>query len=437
MTVLASKELPKPCTEYKNRVPQDHGGGREVNNSADKMDFDVLIIGAGLVGASLVCALEKVVTKQGLRLAMVETHDLNQPRDIPPSFDARASALSWGTSCIYDQLGLWSDLVDQAEAITDVHVSDKGSFGVSRLQASDEGVPALGYVVKNHVLGDVLLNRLRDFQKQGTVTIFSPDEVGRLNPVPGGMKVQLKHSEVLVSLVVLADGGRSGLMDQLGIGLEQRDYHQHGVIANIALDRSHNGMAWERFAGKGPMALLPLTGDNHFRHRMGLVWTVPDEEIDSIYKLADDDFLALLQDRFGYRAGRFLAVGKRDRYPLTMRIAKEQVRPGLVILGNAAHAIHPVAGQGYNLSIRDTMALADNISNSLARKVSVGDLARLQEYWQQQFSDQSLTSRFCDGLVHLFSRTDSSSVLSRNLGLVALDYCHPVKSKFTRKAMGL
>ncbi len=266
-----------------------------MENSADNMDFDVLIIGAGLVGASLACALEKVVDQQGLRLALVETHDLSQPRDIPPSFDARASALSWGTCCIYDQLGLWPDLIDQAEAITHVHVSDKGSFGASRLQASDEGVPALGYVVKNHVLGDVLLNRLSDFQKQGAVTMFSPDAVESMSPVPGGMKVQLGSSDISASLVVLADGGRSGLMGQLGIEQEQRDYHQHGVIANIALDRPHNGMAWERFAGKGPMALLPLTTDNHFEHRMGLVWTVPDEEIDNIYNLADDDFLALLQ----------------------------------------------------------------------------------------------------------------------------------------------
>lgn len=408
-----------------------------MNNFADEMNFDVLIIGAGLVGASLVCALEHVVSKQGLRLAMVESHDLSQPRDVPPSFDARVSALSWGTCCIYDQLGLWPELIGQAQAITNVHVSDKGRFGVSRLQASDAGVPALGYVVKNHVLGDVLLNQLRDFHKQGKVTTFSPDVVESLSPVPGGMKVQLKYSEISASLVILADGGRSGLMGQLGIGLKQCDYHQHGIIANIALDRPHNGMAWERFAGKGPMALLPLTGDDSSEHQVGLVWTVPNEEVDRLYDLVDNDFLLLLQKRFGYRAGRFIAVGKRDKYPLTMRIAKEQVRPGLVILGNAAHEMHPVAGQGYNLSIRDAVALADNISGSLGKNISVGNLGRLQEYWQQQLSDQSLISRFCDGLVRLFSRTDSKSILSRNLGLVTLDYCHPVKSKFTRKAMGL
>ena len=408
-----------------------------MNKSNDAMDFDVVIIGAGLVGTSLVCALEKASKEYGLRLALVETHDVQQPRDVPPSFDARASALSWRTCTIYNQLGLWPELASQSEAITRVHVSEKGGFGVSRLQAADEGVPALGYVVKNHALGDVLLQRLKHFQASGVVTLFSPETVQRLTPIPGGMGIELGSSDITAALVVLADGGRSGLMEQLGIEQTQRDYKQHGVIANIALDRPHGGTAWERFATTGPMALLPLTADNQYQHRVGLVWTVPDDQVNALCNLPDENFLALLQERFGYRAGRFMAVGKRDRYPLIMRIAKEQVRPALVVLGNAAHAIHPVAGQGYNLSIRDTLALAQNISTSLAQGVSVGDLGRLLQYQQQQLGDQGVVSRFCDGLVDLFSRTDDVSILARNLGLVALDYCHPVKTKFTRKAMGL
>ncbi|WP_299733555.1 2-octaprenyl-6-methoxyphenyl hydroxylase [uncultured Endozoicomonas sp.] len=406
-------------------------------NNIAKHDFDVLIIGAGLVGASLACALEKLVLDQGLKVALVEPHDLQQSRDIPPSFDARASALSWGTRCIYDQLNLWSSLASQAQPIEQVHVSDRGSFGVTRLRANDEGLPALGYVVKNHVLGDVLLDRLRDYQKQNIITLFSPDTVTALKPVAGGMKITLESSEITASLVVLADGGRSGLMEQLGISQAVTEYQQHGVIANIALDRPHRGVAWERFAGKGPMALLPLTADEQFEHRVGLVWTVPDNEFEEIHGLSDQAFLDVLQARFGYRASRFIAVGKRDSYPLTMKMASEQVRPGLVVLGNAAHAIHPIAGQGYNLSIRDTMALADNIAASFKAGISVGNLNSLMRYQQQQHGDQALTSQFCNGLVHLFSRTDRASVLARNLGLISLDYLHPVKSGFTRKAMGL
>ena len=276
-----------------------------MKNCAHNMDFDVLVIGAGLVGASLVCALEKVVSEQGLRLALIEPHDLKQPRDMPPSFDDRASALSWGTACFYVRLGLWPDIVDQAEAITDVHVSDQGSFGSSHLRASDEGVAALGYVVKNHVLGDILLQRLQALHHRDVVKLFSPESVQALSPIPGGMKVQLAHSELRASLVVLADGGRSGVMEQLGIGREERNYHQQAVIANIALDRPHHGMAWERFARQGPMALLPLTSHRQFPHRAGLVWTLPDGEADGIYHLPDHEFLKLLQAQFGFRAGRF------------------------------------------------------------------------------------------------------------------------------------
>ena len=405
-----------------------------MNNSAN--DVDVLIIGAGLVGSSLACALSRLAGQHSLRLALVERHDLNQAGDTPPSFDARASALSWGTRCIYERLGLWGRLDDHAQAISSVHVSDRGHFGITRLHAAEQGVPALGYVVNNYLLGDVLLERVQELSAEGRVRLFSPQTVERLDPIPGGMKVQLGSGEVSASLVVVADGGRSGLLEQLGIAIKQTDYQQHAVIANIALDRPHAGVAWERFAGQGPLALLPLRSDDRFAHRAGLVWTVPDQDIQRITQLADDEFLAEVQEHFGYRAGRFLALGKRDSYPLAMRLAREQVRPGLVILGNAAHAIHPVAGQGYNLSMRDTMALAENIAQSHARQVPTGDLGRLLAYQHQQYRDQKQVSAGCNGLVNLFARTDGVSELARNLGLVALDYCRPLKSAFARRAAG-
>lgn len=395
-------------------------------------DFDVLIVGAGLVGSSLVCALESAIKDDGLKVALVESCDLNEPRKRPPSFDARASALSYGTRQIYDELNLWGAVESAATPIFDVHVSDKGHFGITRLSHVEENVPALGYVVENHVLGEALLERVNTLRKQGQLTVFSPAQVHKLLPVPGGMTIALDASSLSASLVVLADGGRSGLMDQLGIRRETTTYSQHGVIANLTLDRPHEGVAYERFAGKGPMALLPLKGD-----RCALVWTVSDDEIDDIRSLDDDAFIQLIQQRFGDRAGRFLAVGKRDAYPLSMTLAKEQVRPGLVVLGNAAHAIHPVAGQGYNLAIRDTVALADNIQNSLQTGVKPGDLTRLLAYQQRQHQDQAVTTIFCDALVKLFARQDLPSILARNLGLAGLDAIKPVKHRFVRKAMGL
>ena len=404
----------------------------------NKFDFDLLIVGAGLVGASLVCALEPLIRQYHLRCALVEPLDLDEPKEKPPSFDARASALSYGTQQIYQKLGLWQALNELAEPIKHVHVSDKGHFGFTRLNAGQEHVPALGYVIHNYRLGDVLLERLQQYRQEKLIDVFSPEQVTGLKPVTGGMAVELSSvttssiSSIKASLVILADGGRSGLMDQLGIVRESTQYHQHALIANLKLDRSHNGIAYERFAGKGPMALLPLKGN-----QSALVWTIPQESIDRIINLDDKAFLKTVQEQFGYRAGCFKAVSKRHSYPLSMTIAQEQVRPGLVILGNAAHALHPVAGQGYNLAIRDVMALVDNIAGSLQRGISPGDLTRLLSYESNQSADQQQTSAFCHHLVQLFSRHDKASVLARNLGLLGLDTLAPVKSRFAQKAMGL
>ncbi len=417
-----------------------------VDTLADR--YDVLIVGGGLVGSSLACALEPLVHNYGLKIALVETHSLDEPRARPPSFDSRSSAISYGTRLIYDQLGLWKKLEPGAAVIKQVHVSDRGHFGVTRLDYQSEGVPALGYVVDNHLLGDVLLQQLQRFRSQSVIDFYSPAEVSELKPGKDEMAITLRQAgntkqQLVASLVVLVDGGRSGLMEQLGVSKEIHSYDQHALIANVAVDRPHQSVAYERFAGKGPMALLPKIitespdsepGD---LHGYGLVWTLTDDELDGITGLSDQAFLQRLQERFGYRAGRFLRVGQRDCYPLQMSMAREQVRPGLVVLGNAAHAIHPVAGQGYNLAIRDVMALAENIEGSIKRGIAVGDLSRLMQYLKQQDADQKMTVAFCDGLVKLFSRNEKPVVLARNLGLLGLDVGKSLKSRFARAAMGL
>ena len=281
-------------------------------------------------------------------------------------------------------------------------------------------------------MGEVLLERLQQHRQEKLVDVFSPEKVTSLKPVAGGMEIGLSSVTTSASLVVLADGGRSGLMDQLGIVRESIQYHQHALITNLQLDRPHNGVAYERFAGKGPMALLPLKGD-----QSALVWTIEQENIDRITNLDDQAFLKAVQEQFGYRAGYFKEMGKRHSYPLSMSIAPEQVRPGLVVLGNAAHALHPVAGQGYNLAIRDVMALAGNIAGSMEQGISPGDLTRLLACQNNQSADQRRTSAFCHHLVQFFARQDKASILARNLGLLGLDALAPVKSHFAQKAMGL
>ncbi|KEQ12620.1 hypothetical protein GZ77_19155 [Endozoicomonas montiporae] len=404
--------------------------------------FDILIIGGGLVGTSLLCALEPVIRANRLKVGLVESHDLDEPRDSPPSYDARASALSYGTRLIYDQLGIWQDLSDDATPILDIHVSDKGHFGQTHLNHQAENVPALGYVIENFRLGKVLLERLKGFRDQQLIEVLSPAEVTGMKPLPEArMAVEVAgregRSEVLANLTILADGGRSPLLDKLKISRKQFDYQQHALVANVSLDRSHAGIAYERFAGEGPMALLPLKGTEAGDHRCGMVWTVPNRQINEYLALDDQAFLDQLQQLFGSRAGRFIRLGQRNSYPLILNVAREQVRPGLVVLGNAAHAMHPVAGQGYNLAIRDTMALVESIDHSLAAGKSPGELSQLLQYVERQKRDQNLTLDFCDNLVKLFARKETGVILARNLGLAGLNVSRRLKTRFARKAMGL
>lgn len=405
------------------------------NTNNNNFEFDVLIIGAGLVGTSLACMLEPIIQRQNnhsLKVALVETFDLNEPRERPPSFDARASALSYGTRKTYGQMGLWASLESLSTPILEVHVSDKNHFGMTRLHHQDQQLPALGYVIPNYLLGELLLEQVKKLWKEQQISVFSPEKVEGISPVDGGMSVKLSSFTTRAKLVVLADGGRSGIMDQLVIQRSTINYEQHALIANLELDRPHNGIAYERFSEAGPVALLPLS-ENH----SALVWTLANSDIDRIKSLRDTDFLELVQKQFGYRAGIFKKMGKRHSYPLTMTQAKEQVRPGLVILGNAAHTLHPVAGQGYNLAIRDLEVLVQVIADAVDNGDSPGKLAVLLDYEKQRIPDQRRVSLFCDGLVKLFTRNDNASVFARNLGLAALDLTTPAKVRFTRKAMGL
>ncbi|HAW23455.1 MAG TPA: 2-octaprenyl-6-methoxyphenyl hydroxylase, partial [Pseudomonas sp.] len=230
-------------------------------------------------------------------------------------------------------------------------------------------------------------------------------------------------------LAVLADGGRSGLREHLGIEVKQSPYGQTALIANVTPGTPHGGRAFERFTDEGPMALLPLP-DN----RCALVWTRPERDAARLAAAPEAEFLEELQQAFGYRLGGFQQVGARHLYPLVLIEAEEQVRSGLVVLGNAAHSLHPIAGQGYNLSLRDTEALAVALLRSSA---PLGDLSVLQGYHQQQRSDQRLTVGFSDQLTQLFGESERLSVAGRNLGLLGLDLLPPAKAWFARQAMGM
>lgn len=386
----------------------------------------IAIVGGGLVGASLALALQRGgAGRRGWAISLIEPH---APGDgFQPSYDARCSALSFGTRRIYEDLGLWSAIAERAESIDRIHVSERGRFGATRLAAAEEGVPALGYVVENAWLGHCLWQSLHDADG---IDWRCPARVGAVQAHAGGYRLTLDDGSPLdCELLVLADGGRSDLRQQLGIHVRRSAYGQTALIANVTPGEAHGGEAFERFTSDGPMALLPLADA-----RCALVWTRPDADAARLLALDERAFLAELQQAFGYRLGVFRRVGARYGYPLALLEAEEQVRRHLVLLGNAAHGLHPIAGQGYNLSLRDVMALAETL---LQDDAPLGDLAVLQRYLAGQRLDQTLTVGFSDKVTRLFSNQRPGLASARHLGLLALDLLPPAKRWFARQAMGL
>ncbi len=404
--------------------------------------YDVAIIGAGMVGASLALALLPLARARGLRIALLEAHPLPATTDMPlsPSFDARATALSYGSGLLLDRLGVWAALTDRVAPIAQVRVSDRGHFGAARLDATEENVAALGYVVENRVLGQALLQRLAA-EGRGVVDLLCPARVSSALMQPQGVQlsvaVEAGQQTLTAELVVMADGGRSTLAEQLGLDYQRRDYAQRALIANVRLQRPHGGVAYERFTASGPMALLPLQDDAEGQPRAALVWSAEQARCEALLAMPDAAFVAELQNQFGYRAGRLLGVGGRSSYPLNLMRIREQVRPNLIALGNAAHTLHPIAGQGFNLALRGVMVLADELASASAAGARWGDIAVLARVEARCRWDQDKTIGFSDQVTRLFSTERRPAVIGRNLGLLALDLCPPVKREFARSAMGL
>ncbi|MFG6158575.1 2-octaprenyl-6-methoxyphenyl hydroxylase [Halomonas sp. 1390] len=392
---------------------------------------DIAIIGGGLVGASLGCALASLVERTGLRVAVIEPAPLDRQLAEPwqPSFDARASAIACGSARHFERLGVWEAMAEQAAPIRTIHVSERGRLGVTRLRAAELGVAALGHVVPNAWMGRALHGRLGELP----VDWHCPASVEAIEPVAEGHRLRLSDGSTLeAGLTVLADGGRSGLKERLGIESRERPYEQVALIASVEVSRPHDGIAYERFTAEGPIALLPLPGQ-----AMELVWTHARGEEARRQALSDGDFLAELQRAFGDRAGHFRRVGRRHAYPLSLVTARETVRPGLAVLGNAAHSLHPVAGQGFNLALRGVMDLVAAIEAGGERGEAPGSAAVLQDFEARRDGDRQDVIRFSDGLIRLFGLDHPVLSHARAAGLVGLNLVGPLRRTLARRAMGL
>lgn len=395
--------------------------------------YDVLIVGGGMVGASLAVALKPLK----LKIGMVEAYEFGEPGQ--PSYDDRAIALSYGTSRIFSGMGLWEALQPKTTAIDEIHVSDRGHFGATRLSAKQEKVPALGYLVESRVLGRQLYKVLRNTE----VKQFVPARVTDVQAVDSALQIRIEKNEghlqtIKTRLLVAADGTNSPIRALSGIGVKKSDYQQSAIIANVTTEKAHRNRAYERFTDSGPIALLPMS-DN----RCSLVWTHTtrqgSEIIDETMALDDAAFLAKLGDEFGYRLGRFTKVGKRSCYPLSLVTSEKNTAQRTVIIGNASHTMHPVAGQGLNLAMRDIAVLADLIAGSVSEHASadVGDAALLRAYEAQRKDDLKTTIRYTDSLVRLFSNDNFLLGHARAGGLVAVDRVPPLRKWLTKQSMGI
>lgn len=396
---------------------------------------DVLIVGAGLAGLALASFLSHV-SQGGLRVAVVDSGSKPSTTSSPEGLSTRCTALSYGTQNILSRFKLWDGVANQAQAIDRIHVSEAGRFSKVRLASSEQNVSALGYVIENHVLGQHLLNTV---EHSSTYLFFDTavDTVQVATDTNAAYTLSLRSNnhqwQCSTRLLVIASGANDSLLDGLGIQQHKFDYQQSALTMNIATSEPHKGIAFERFTQSGAVAVLPLTASSSFSHRANVVWTLSRERLSHIQALSDEALRQALQEAFGWYLGRIVQAGQARYFPIHQSMASEQVRTGLVVVGNAAHTLHPVAGQGFNLIARDLEVLVDLLSHNFS---AIGNLSQMQTYHQRRLSDQTQTM----SMTHHLLGSEPSGVYHsalRQVGMLALSHLPALRKVFAREAMGI
>ncbi len=393
-------------------------------------DYDIIIAGGGMIGTSLGLALAPLK----LRVAIVEAVARGAKQQ--PSFDDRSTALSRSSQRMFEAMGLWPDVVAAATPIKKIHVSDKGRFGFSHIDADEQNVEALGYVVINRVLGQVLQKSLAgtgglDFICPGKITAVTPQD----DVVEATVDADGSPHTLTASLLVAADGANSAVRNMIGISASKIDYGQWAVIGNVLPEKAPENRAFERFTEDGPVAMLPVA-DN----RAAFVWIQSPESATEMLSLSDGEFTGRLQEVFGYRLGRFSRVGRRAAYPLALSKANGLISRRSVVVGNAAHGLHPIAAQGFNLGMRDVAALCDCIADERTAsgdRLDCGSANIMENYAEWRREDQRKLVRFTDGIVRLFGDRRPPIRALRNIGMLGFDLVPGVRRLFAKHTMGL
>ncbi|MFU2047212.1 2-octaprenyl-6-methoxyphenyl hydroxylase [Avibacterium gallinarum] len=393
--------------------------------------YDVIIVGGAMAGCTLALALS-AQTQGKMRIALLEKQAPQQHQQ--SGFDARCIALSAG-SCqqlaqlnLPNQQSLWQQISPLACPIEHIHVSDKGHSGLVEFHADEFQLKQLGAVVALQPVGEILLTAIKQY---ANIDYFSPVEVEQIHFDQVRVKISLKnHRTLSCQLIIGADGTQSLVAKSANIAINKlRDYQQTAIITNIQAQQPHQQRAFERFTAQGPLALLPMQ-----ENLMSLVWCVksPDE----LMALSNEEFLARLQQQFGWRLGKLQQCGKRFAYPLALYQASQHIHHRTALVGNAAQTLHPIAGQGFNLGMRDVICLAKLLSQAFMQGQDLGTYSLLSQYEKARQGDQTRLINLTNGLVSLFANELLPLQIGRNLGLMAMAQSHLLKQQFIKPALG-
>ncbi|KAF3983212.1 MAG: 2-octaprenyl-6-methoxyphenyl hydroxylase [Methylococcales symbiont of Hymedesmia sp. n. MRB-2018] len=389
-------------------------------------DYDILIVGGGLAGNCLALALKE----SGLRIALVEASSREQQKQSPTG--DRALALSAGTVKLLQALDAWDGVKEYATAIKNIHISDRGHFGKARLSAKKEGVEALGYVIS----GRNIEGHLAELVEKANIKQICPGRILGLISDRDAVHVSLKETDkpmsLSVKLLVGADGGQSTVRSLLEIPRHITQYQQTALITTVRSSIPHNNTAFERFTESGPLAVLPVNNEE-----CSIVWTRTEEDAEDLMSSTEAEFLQQLQQCFGYVLGGLTLSSPRRAFPLSLIQAENMVSGRTVIIGNAVHQLHPVAGQGFNLGMRDVVQLAEMLVEQQQKKADIGGASFLQRYVELREKDHKQTIQFTDGLVKIFSTDWLPLAAARSISLAVLDHIPFAKSMLAKHAMGL
>ncbi|MFN7096303.1 MAG: 2-octaprenyl-6-methoxyphenyl hydroxylase [Gammaproteobacteria bacterium] len=387
--------------------------------------FDIIINGGGLAGNSLALALAHT----SLTIGVIEPYPPSEPqRNL---LESRTIALSHGACRIYQGMDVWSELAPHCTPIQHIHVSDKGHFGITRIHAKEQHMPALGYVLQIAEVNRVLSEKVK---QHANIHYLCPAKIKQAHLIDNEWQLELESAQdavqtIFCKLLIAADGGQSPLRQMAGLSAEEKDYQQTAIVTSVQLSRPHENIAYERFIADGPIALLPVK-----ENVCAVIVTVANEKLQSWQAMTDTQFLQALQREFGYRLGRFQQIGTRVNYPLKLITTSKQTAPQFALVGNAAHALHPIAAQSFNLSLRDIATLAELITNAVKKQQVIYSAALLDEYVALRQDDQTRTVRFTDGLVEIFS--SSFLALPRSIAMTGLDMVPPLKTLLGKYGAG-